>query len=184
MTTTNQKGRLTRRGFLKRSAGALATAGALADVNAASAANDPKASLVGTWKLVSAKDTTEKGEVRDAFGQNPTGFLTYTADGRMMAIIGFDGRKPLSVPDYISAPSEERAAAFATFVAYAGRYTFTGDRVIHHIEVAWMQNYVKTDQVRFIVKLQGNQVTLRTTPFLKGGVPLAYQELVWERVEP
>jgi hypothetical protein len=138
--------------------------------------------LVGTWKLVSARDTTEKGEARDAFGRNPTGVITYTADGRMMAIITFDGRKPLSVPDYISAPSDERAAAFATLVAYAGTYTFTGDRVIHHVEVAWMQNYVKTDQVRFIVQLQRDRLTLRTPPFLKGGVRIT-QELVWERVK-
>jgi hypothetical protein len=142
-----------------------------------------KNALIGTWKLVSAKDTIENSEVRDAFGQNPTGFLTYTADGRMMAIITFDGRKPLSVPDYISAPAEERAEALATFVAYAGRYTYTGDKVIHHIEAAWMQNYVKTDQVRFIVKLEGNRVILRTPPFLKGGVQLANQELVWERIK-
>ena len=142
-----------------------------------------KNALVGTWKLLSAKDTTENGEVRDAYGQNPTGFLTYTADGRMMAIITFDGRKPLSVPDYISAPAEERAEALATFVAYAGRYTFTDDKVIHHIEAAWVQNYVKTDQVRFIVKLEGNRVTLRTPPFLKGGVQLVNQELVWERMK-
>ena len=142
-----------------------------------------KDALVGTWKLVSARDTPERGEVRDAFGRNPTGFLTYTADGRMMAIVTFDGRKPLSVPDYISAPSEERAAAFATLIAYAGTYTLTGDRVIHHVEAAWMQNYVKTDQVRFIVKLQGDRLTLRTPPFLKGGVQLANQELVWERAK-
>ncbi len=101
----------------------------------------------------------------------------------MMAIITFDGRKPLSIPDYITGPSKERAAAFATLVAYTGTYTLTGNRVIHHVEAAWMQNYVKTDQVRFIVKLQGDRLTLRTPPFLKGGVQLANQELVWERAK-
>ena len=141
-----------------------------------------KDALVGTWKLVSAKDTTEKGEVRESYGRNPTGFLTYTADGRMIGIISVDGRKPLSVPDYISAPLAERAEAFSTFVAYAGTYTFTGDKVIHHVEAAWMQNYLKTDQVRTIVKLEGNRVTLRTPPFLKGGVQVT-QELVWERMK-
>lgn len=141
-----------------------------------------KDALVGTWKLVSSKDTPERGEVRDAFGKNPTGFLIYTADGWMTVIITFDGRQPLSVPDYISAPSEERAAAFATLIAYAGTYTLTGDRVTHHVEAAWMQNYVKSDQVRF-VKLRGDRLTLRTPPFLKGGVQLANQELVWERAK-
>ena len=139
-------------------------------------------SLVGTWKLVSATDTTDKGESQDAYGRNPTGFLTYTPDGRMMAIITDGVRKPLSVRDRVGAPAEERAEAFATLVAYAGRYTFIGDRVIHHVEVAAMQNNVNTDLVRFIVKLEGNRVTLRTTPFLKGGVQIAHQELIWERM--
>lgn len=52
-----------------------------------------KADLVGTWKLVSATETTKKGEVRAAYGwQNPAGLLTYTADGRMkhrISIIGW-----------------------------------------------------------------------------------------------
>ena len=40
-----------------------------------SAIAESKDALVGTWKLVSAKDTTEKGEVRDSYGSNPTGFM-------------------------------------------------------------------------------------------------------------
>jgi hypothetical protein len=100
----------------------------------------------------------------------------------MIGIITHGGRIPLSVADYVSAPVVERAESFATVVAYAGTYTFAGDRVIHHVEAAWMQNFVKTDQVRTIVKLQANGVTLRTQPFLKGGVRVT-QELVWERLK-
>jgi hypothetical protein len=81
-----------------------------------------KNALVGTWKSISATDTTGKGQViTNTYGLNPTGFLTYTADGRMIAIIANSGRQPLSVPDRVSAPAEERAEAFATMVAYAGR---------------------------------------------------------------
>ena len=142
-----------------------------------------KESLVGTWKLVSAKDTTDTGEVKDAYGQNPTGFLTYTPDGRVMAVIANGGRKPLSVPDKASAPVEERAEAFSTFAAYAGSYSFTGDRVIHHFEVASTQNLVNTDGVRF-VKLEGDRLTMRTPPFLTGSVHVAYREFLWLRLKP
>jgi Lipocalin-like domain len=59
---------------------------------------------VGTWKLLSVKATTDKGDVDKAvLGQNPLGLLTYTADGRMMAIISDDGRKPLSIADRVAA---------------------------------------------------------------------------------
>ena len=140
-----------------------------------------KEALVGTWKLVSAEDTTDKGVKKDAFGKDPVGFLTYTADGRMMAIISNGGRKSLSVPDSIAAPSEERAAAFSTFGAYAGRYTLTGDRVVHHVEVASLQNRVGTDLTRTIVKLEQNRLILRTPSFLKGGEMVTTQ-LEWARL--
>jgi hypothetical protein len=142
-----------------------------------------KGDLIGTWKLLSSKDTNEKGEVKDSYSRDPTGFLTYTADGRMMAIISNDGRKPLSVPDWISAPAEERAEAFATSIAYAGRYTFYGDKVIHHVEAAGLQNFVGTDFVRFITKVDRDRLILRVPPLLKGGERIT-QELVWERMKP
>ena len=85
-----------------------------------------KDDLLGTWKLVSATHTTDKGDVKDAFGPNPIGFITYTTDGRMMAIITYSGRKPLSVPDHVAAPADERAEAFASMIAYAGRYSLAG----------------------------------------------------------
>jgi hypothetical protein len=46
-----------------------------------------KESLVGTWKLVSFTETNESREVRDGFGPNPIGFLTYAADGRVSVIM-------------------------------------------------------------------------------------------------
>jgi hypothetical protein len=130
---------------------------------------------------ISATDTTGKGQlITNAYGLNPTGFLTYTADGRMMAIIANGGRKPLSVPDRVSAPAEERAEAFATMVAYAGRYTLSGDKVIHHIEVTDVQNFVGIDAVRTIVKVEDKRVTLLAALF-KGGLQVT-EELVWERM--
>ena len=92
---------------------------------------------VGSWRLVSASATTADGGRNEApFGTRPTGALTYTAEGRMILIISYSGRKPLSGADRIASPVAERAEAFTTSFAYAGRYTLTGDKVIHHVEVA------------------------------------------------
>lgn len=141
-----------------------------------------KDALVGTWELVSATETTEKGESRDAFGRNPTGFLTYTNDDRMIGMISHADRKPLSIPDYVGAPPAERAEAFATFLAYAGTYKLEGNRVIHHVEASWLENSVGTEQVRSIVKLKGDQLLLRTPPYLKSG-KMVTAELLWQRVK-
>lgn len=141
-----------------------------------------KDSVVGTWKLLSVIATTEKDGVgKPVLGQHPVGFLTYTANGRMMAIISDDGRKPLSVVDRVAAPAEERAEAYSTFMAYAGRYSFTCDKVVTYVEVASLQNWVNTEQTRFVT-VQGNRMHVRNTPMLRAGVTVNI-ESEWERLK-
>jgi hypothetical protein len=68
------------------------------------------------------------------------------------------------------------------FVAYAGRYSFHGDRVVHHVELSLFPNWVGSDQERS-VELTGDRLTLSASPLLLAGkqqVP----RLVWERVDP
>jgi hypothetical protein len=137
--------------------------------------------LLGTWKLVSASSSTATGARNNApYGPNPTGVLIYTSEGRMAVMISYGSRKPLSVADRVAAPTAERAEAFATFLAYSGRYTVTGDKVVHHVELASIQNWVNTDQIR-VVKYQGDRITLITPPIALNGRTEIF-ELVWERV--
>ncbi|HEY6272034.1 MAG TPA: lipocalin-like domain-containing protein, partial [Terriglobales bacterium] len=140
-----------------------------------------KDALVGTWKLVSVTSSSDAGKVNNAvYGLHPNGLISYAADGRMSVIITNGGRKPLSVYDRLAAPAEERAQAFSTLVAYAGTYSFTGDKVIHHVEVDALENRVGSDQVRFVT-LQGDRLILKTPPILRGGEKQVL-ELVWERL--
>jgi len=144
-----------------------------------------KEMLIGTWKLVSVSNVTDSGIVREeAYGRNPIGFLTYTADGRMMGILTNGGRKPLSKGRKV-APAEEKVQAFSTSLSYAGTFTVSGDRVTHHVEASTDPNRVNKDLVRVVVSLQGDRVTLRTAEPLAwdDGVRYAYQELVWDRMK-
>jgi hypothetical protein len=132
--------------------------------------------LVGTWKLVSASSTTSQGERIDApYGVGPTGFLTYSENGMMTSVISYGGRKPLSIASKL----EEQAEAFKTFLAYAGRYTLTGNKVTHHIEVSSIQNYVGKDLVRDI-RFEDDRITLITPPTMVNG-KIQTVELVWQR---
>ena len=138
--------------------------------------------LVGTWRLVSTSATTPAGEKNTApFGSNPKGVLIYTRDGRMSVIISYGGRKPLSGADRIASPADEKAAAFDTCLAYAGRYSFAGGKVTHHVEVSTVENWVNTDLVR-LARLKGDQLTLVTPPLSVGGA-MRTTELVWERIK-
>jgi hypothetical protein len=108
------------------------------------------------------------------------GFLTYTGDGRVTALISYGGRKPLSGGGGTVAPLEEQAEAFKTFLAYAGRYTLSGDKVTHYIEISSIQNYVNRDLVRS-VKFQGDRIILVTPPTSVNG-KIQTVELIWQRL--
>jgi len=137
--------------------------------------------LVGTWKLVSASSTSSTGERSETpYGPSPVGFLTYTEDGRVTALISYGGRKLLSGGGGTVAPLEEQAEAFKTFLAYAGRYTLSGDKVTHYIEISSIQNYVNRDLVRN-VKFQGDRIILVTTPTSVNG-KIQTVELIWQRL--
>lgn len=142
--------------------------------------NQSKDALVGTWKLVSYINISTDGQKSTPYGEHPSGFLTYTREGRMSAILTAEGRKPLSNADRFTVGAAERAEAYSTVTAYAGTYTFTGDKVVHHVEVASFQNWVGTDLVRF-VKMDGDRLTLRTEPRAVRGASQS-GELVWQRV--
>ncbi len=134
--------------------------------------------LVGTWRLVSASSTASSGGRDETpYGPAPVGLLTYTEDGRVSAMISHRGRKPLSVG---GGSLEEQAEAFKTFLAYAGRYTISGDNVTHHVEIATIQNYVDRDLVRN-VKFEGDQITLVTPPTRVNG-KIQTVELIWQRL--
>jgi hypothetical protein len=134
--------------------------------------------LVGTWRLVSASSTTSSGERNETpYGRSPAGVLTY-ANGRMSALISYDGRKALSVG---GGSAEEQAEAFKTFLAYAGTYTLQKNKVIHHVEIASIQNYVNRDLVRNI-KFDGDRIVLTTPPTQMNG-KLQTVELIWQRLQ-
>lgn len=136
-----------------------------------------KADLVGTWRLVSAWSTRPDGTRAPTYGENPTGFLTYTPEGRMIVIVGRSDRKPLSGNRETSSAAE-RADAFSTVLAYAGPYSLEPGKVIHHIEACTYPNWIGSNQVR-MVKLEGDRLTLLSLAALDGGTA----ELVWQRMK-
>jgi Lipocalin-like domain len=123
-------------------------------------------SVVGTWKLLSwVSEDSESGKISNVFGEKPNGYLIYTPGGRMTVNLSADGRKPLS-GDRFTTPAEERAQAFSTGIAYSGTYDITAEGVMHHVEVATFQNWVGTEQFRYVV-VDGDTMNVKT-PSIKG----------------
>jgi hypothetical protein len=137
--------------------------------------------VLGTWKLKSfVREVTATGEKFNQLGEHPNGYLSYSADGRMYAILTADNRiKPLEA----NPTAEQRAKLHQTLQAYAGTYTVQADKVIHHVDISWNEAWNGTDQVRFF-KLDGNTLTITAAP---NKSPMDGREghsvIVWEKVK-
>ncbi len=123
-------------------------------------------SVIGAWKLLSwVSEDAESGKISNVFGEKPNGYLIYTPGGRMTVNLSADGRKPLS-GDRFTTPAEERAQAFSTGIAYSGTYDITPEGIMHRVEVATFQNWVGTEQFRYVV-VEGDTMNVKTPP-IKG----------------
>jgi Lipocalin-like domain len=137
--------------------------------------------VVGSWRLVSwAEVETESKVVHTPFGENPTGLITYTPDGRMSLFIIDLKRKPSSSPK----PSDAEAVElYRTMIAYSGAYSLEGNKVTHKIEVSWNQAWTGTNQPRFF-EVKDDMLTIKTPQIIS---PISGKDsvstLVWERVK-
>jgi len=139
-------------------------------------------SVVGTWRLISMtyQDQTTNKQV-ELWGANPIGFLTYTPDGRMSAVISASKRS-FSASNPSQTSTEEQASYFRSCFAYAGSYTPTDKGVIHHVEVANDPAWVGRDQVRYL-HFEGNRLIVTAPATKTVSDPNArVLTLVWERL--
>jgi hypothetical protein len=137
--------------------------------------------LVGAWRLISWENQAADGQVTYPMGTDAIGYVLYAANGRFSVTISRRDRAGFAAGDLLSGTTHEKARALEGFVAYAGRYSFYGDRIIHHVELSLFPNWVGSDQERW-VELAGDRLTLSASPLLLAGkqqVP----RLVWERVD-
>src|SRR5262249_10884065 len=101
---------------------------------------DAAAPLIGAWRLVSWGSPAADGQRTSPGGPDAVGYLIYSADGRFSVTIGQASRVPFAVSDILAGTAAEKIAAIEGFIAYAGRYRFHGDRVVHHVELSLFPN--------------------------------------------
>lgn len=167
---------LSRKGFfdIAASLGVLAGAGSLTVSRAAAASN----AVIGAWKLVSFNVDEGKKTEKPRWGPDPAGYLMYTENERMAAVLMGMNRVALTPPQSVGAPANGQCIeSVADFLAYAGRYEIKGDRVFHHVEVCVFTNLVGTTLERQFT-IAGDTLTIRTVPPEIWG---SSNVLVWKR---
>jgi hypothetical protein len=142
---------------------------------------EDRTKLLGIWKLVSFEaEFQDTGELRPIFGNSPRGYMIFTPEGRMMALITAEGRKTPKT-------NEDQSGAFSTMLAYSGMYRIEGDKFITKVDVSWNEAWASTEQIRFF-KLEGDHLHIFSAwapspiPTLGSG-RIARGILVWERAK-
>ena len=129
--------------------------------------------IVGTWRLVETAAQDPDGlplpERYAPYGPRPMGIVTFTADGRMMAVL-CDGRPELPA----GSPARE-------YNSYCGNYSFDGETLVTKVDGASSPSRL-ADQVRR-VSFDGDRVVLRPPVDEVGGVA-RQRVLVWEKFAP
>jgi hypothetical protein len=141
----------------------------------------PANPLIGSWSIVSTeRKLLPSLEVIDTFRPGTRGFIHYLPDGRMSVVITEGGRQ---APAGLVATDAEAVALFRTVMAYAGRYTFQGDRVLHHIEISSLESWSGQTQTR-LVHLDGPILRLST---LASNDPFtgqhSHRSITWRRID-
>ena len=139
---------------------------------------DDRAKILGIWKIISYDwEIQATGEREPIMGKIPTGYLTFTTEGLMMAIITGDGRNEPKT-------DQDRARLFRSMIAYSGRYRLEGGKWITKVDVAWHPERIGTEQVRFF-KLDGDRLQVLTPwmPRLNKAEEVGRAVITWERVK-
>ena len=135
--------------------------------------------LIGTWKLVSARrKEIASGREDSFFGDEPSGYINYSPDGRMIALL-VRGDRPR--PQAETASAGEAETLFRSVVSYAGTYSVNGNEVTHHVDISWNELWTGTDQTR-LVTFDGDYVRLSTRPSpdpIEG--KMSVRTMTWER---
>lgn len=99
--------------------------------------------LIGTWRLVDTQSRTLDGApLPTPYGEQPTGLVTFRADGRMLAVL-CDGRKDL--PEGIQ----------REYVSYCGNYTYDGARLVTRVDATSDTARLGTEQIRSVSQEDG-----------------------------
>lgn len=142
-----------------------------------------KQDLIGSWQLESwSIGYEDRDDFTQPFGEDPRGLLVYSPDGWMSASISRRERSrlpedesPRKVPDHL------KAAAYASYFHYAGRYRVVQGVITHYVTQSLNPNFPGTEQVRH-AELDGETLVLSGKDEVRGVT--RYHALVWHRAPP
>jgi len=143
-----------------------------------------KDDLVGAWKFVSAEEVFEGGDRRPQFGPSADGYLSYSPNGIVTAVLGSTKRPASSAPSPESASDSDVVAMARDFIAYGGPFSVDSDTntVTHHIDIALFPGWQGGEQIRTFT-VDGDLLHGKTLPATSHDGRKFHVELTWGRIQ-
>lgn len=139
--------------------------------------------FVGAWVLGDFRITfSDDRPPVFPFGPDAVGQILYAASGHMSAVLSRAGRPPLTASRLEtagSAPADEKASAFDSYLSYGGTWALDGDDIVHTVTHALTPNLVGQENRRRVT-LGDDSVTLSYSIVARSGVERTYT-LRWVR---
>jgi hypothetical protein len=137
--------------------------------------------LVGTWTLVSIT-LEQAGKKTDFYGPNPTGQLTYDADGHFSEIITRSDLPKFASNNRMAGTAEENKSIVQGSIAQFGTYSVSeADKIItRHIESCTFPNWNGTER-KGSFSISGDELNYTSLSGTSTGTGTAHQ--VWKRAK-
>jgi hypothetical protein len=144
--------------------------------------------LIGAWRLVSIELSGPKGPIVDLFYQaGSSGLIIYDSSGWMSVQITAPHRRTWQVPASRSSPDASahhallKAAAFDTYYAYHGTWTYdqAASVVTHHVEASLIPAEAGLNYAQTVTMETGHLIF---TGRDDGNGEVIVRRKVWERI--
>jgi hypothetical protein len=135
--------------------------------------------LIGRWDIVSWLQLYDDGRRQAPLGEELEGFIRYLPDGDMICMIARRDRAAFVTGGQWSADAAEKAAAYGSMLAYAGRYRLEGEDVVHEVAVSLFPNW-KGGEQRRSVRLEDDMLYIEAR-LEDGSGEARTAQLMWRR---
>lgn len=135
-------------------------------------------SIDGRWEIQRWEQIYDDGRIMYPMGQEIEGFIEYGPHG-MFCALGSKHRAHFKSGGQWSANDAEKAAAYSTYLSYAGDYEVNGNTVTHKVRFSLFPNWVGSVQRR-VAELNGDVLSL-TARLEEGTSEARTARLVWKR---
>jgi Lipocalin-like domain len=148
--------------------------------------------FVGTWRLVAMRANMGDDMPEQPYGPDPLGYITYTADGNMHAILMQRDRRPVGTPmeefsrrtglrrlafliRELPALARQASAAMKS-MAYSATWELRGPELIHHVTASVLPDWIGAE-LRRTYEVDADRLVL-TARYPKD----RYVEITWQKV--